>query len=80
MTPLRRRMIEDMTIRNLRVKTIEDYVRCVARYARHFGRSPEQLGIEHIRSYLLHLIEKASEHDLRPTAMRQAFQKATPPG
>lgn len=55
MTPLRRRMIDDMTLRNFTPKTIRAYVNCVARFARHFNRSPEHLGPEEIRSYLLYL-------------------------
>jgi integrase/recombinase XerD len=58
MTPLRRRMIEDMTLRNLSPHTVEAYVRAVAQFARHFGRSPEQLGGEHARQYLLHLVQE----------------------
>jgi hypothetical protein len=49
MTPLRRRMIDDMTLRNLSPHTVEAYVRAVAQFARHFGRSPEQLSGEDAR-------------------------------
>jgi integrase/recombinase XerD len=55
MTPLRRRMIDDMTIRNFSPDTIRSYVGCVARFARHFDLSPEHLGPEQVRAYLLHL-------------------------
>jgi integrase/recombinase XerD len=58
MTPLRRRMIEDMELRNLAPKTIDAYVRRVATFARHFGRSPEDLGPDEVRSYLLHLVQE----------------------
>jgi integrase/recombinase XerD len=58
MTPLRRRMIEDMQLRNFAPRTITVYVDCVARYARHFGRSPEHLGPDDVRAYLLHMIEE----------------------
>ncbi len=58
MTPLRRRMIEDMQLRNFAPGTVSVYVNCVARFARHFGKSPELLGPEDVRAYLLHLIEQ----------------------
>jgi integrase/recombinase XerD len=58
MTPLRRRMIEDMQLRNFAPRTIIVYVNCVVRFARHFGRSPELLGPDDVRVYLLHMIEQ----------------------
>lgn len=58
MTPLRRRMIDDMTLRNFTPSTIQAYVRCVARFALHFHCSPERLGPEHVRAFLLHLINE----------------------
>jgi len=51
-------MIEDLKIRNRSPRTIEAYVQQVARFARHFGRSPELLGPEEVRQYQLHLLEK----------------------
>ena len=56
MTPLRLRMIEDMEIRNLAPLTQKSYIEQVARFARHFDRSPEHLGPDEIRLWLLHLI------------------------
>jgi len=58
MTPLRRRMIDDMTLRNFTPATIQAYVRCVARFALHFHCSPDLLGREHVRAYLLHLLHE----------------------
>jgi integrase len=58
MTPLRRRFVEDLTIRNYSPRTIERYVALVARFAAHFGRSPEQLGAEEVRAFQLHLLEQ----------------------
>src|SRR3954449_6673425 len=58
MTPLRRRMIEDMKLRNLSPRTIEAYAMRVGAFARHFGRSPQDLGREDVRSYLLHLVQE----------------------
>jgi integrase/recombinase XerD len=57
MSPLRRRMTEDMQIRNLTPNTQRVYVEQVARFARHFGKSPDQLGPPEIRTYLLHLTQ-----------------------
>ena len=58
MTPLRRRMTEDMILRNFAPGTIRQYIGCVARYARHFNTSPQGLGPEQVRSYLLHLVQE----------------------
>ena len=58
MTPLRRRMIEDMQIRNLSPQTQRAYVEQVARFARHFGQSPERLGRAEIRAWQIYLIEE----------------------
>src|SRR5947207_11091600 len=61
MTPLRQRFIDDLRLRNYSPRTIEIYVHCVACFAKHFGRSPELLGAEDIRTYQLHLVkQKAS--------------------
>jgi integrase/recombinase XerD len=58
MTPLRRRMTEDLILHNLSPKTSRRYVKWVAEFARYFHTSPEQLGPEHVRSFLLHLIQE----------------------
>lgn len=55
-SPLRRRMIEDMTVRNLSLSTQQSYVYAVANFSRYFGISPAQLGLEEVRAYQLHLI------------------------
>ena len=57
MTPLRQRFLDDMRIRNYSPRTIEAYVAGVARFAKHFGRSPELLGPEEVRAFQLHLLE-----------------------
>ena len=46
MSPLRRRMIEDMTVRNLSPATQRLYVHAVARFGRFINRSPGQLGLK----------------------------------
>jgi site-specific recombinase XerD len=51
-------MIEDMSLKNLSPRTIEAYVSRVATFARHFGRSPQELGRDDVRAYLLHLVQK----------------------
>src|SRR3954452_5806613 len=55
MHPLRRRMIEDMQVRNLSPVTQRCYVHAVAKFARHFNRSPDRLGLEEVRAYQIHL-------------------------
>jgi site-specific recombinase XerD len=57
MSLLRQRMIEDLRIRNYSPVTIKVYVDRVAKFAQHFGQSPDQLGPEEIRAFQLHLLE-----------------------
>lgn len=56
MSPLRRRMIEDMKVRNLSPRTQRCYVHAVAKFARHFKRSPDRLGLADLRDYQIHLV------------------------
>jgi len=58
MTPLRQRFTEDLQRRNYAPRTVSCYVAHVARFAAHFGRSPDQLGGEHVRQYQLHLLQR----------------------
>jgi len=54
-SPLRRRMIEDMTIRKFAAKTQHDYVQRVKDFATFLGRSPAAASKEDVRRYQLHL-------------------------
>ena len=54
-SPLRRRMIEDMTIRKFAPKTQHDYVQRVKNFAAFFGRSLDTATFEDVRRYQLHL-------------------------
>ncbi len=58
MTPLRRRMLEDMQLRGFAKGTQDVYVSAVRGFAEHFWKSPEVLGPEHIRTYLLYLTQQ----------------------
>jgi len=60
MTPLRRRLIEDLQLRNRSPKTIEVYVYHVRELARYCRQSPAQLADEPVHRYLLYLL-----HDKR---------------
>ncbi len=54
-SPLRRRMIEDMNIRKMAPKTQSTYIRAVTNFAVFLGRSPERASPEDLRRYQLHL-------------------------
>jgi Phage integrase, N-terminal SAM-like domain len=54
-SPLRRRMIEDMSIRKFASKTQNDYVQRVKNFAAFLGRSPDTASFEDVRRYQLHL-------------------------
>jgi integrase/recombinase XerD len=55
LSPLRRRMIEDMTIRKFAPKTQSSYIRAVRNFTVFLGRSPDQASVEDLRRYQLHL-------------------------
>ncbi len=57
-SPLRRRMIEDMRLRKLSAKTQKGYVRAVVNLTRFLGRSPDTAGTEDLRRYQLHMVEQ----------------------
>jgi site-specific recombinase XerD len=57
-SPLRRRMIDDMTIRNLSPATQRSYLHAVAKFSRHFGRAPDRLGLDEVRDFQVHLVAK----------------------
>lgn len=57
MTALRQRMIDDMRLRNFSAETQRTYIRYVEAFAKHFGKSPEHLGPEEARTFLLHLVD-----------------------
>jgi len=54
-SPLRRRMLEDVTIRKLAPKTQASYLRAVRNFSLFLGRSPDQASAEELRRYQLHL-------------------------
>jgi site-specific recombinase XerD len=74
MTPLRQRMIEDMRLRNLSPHTIDAYVLAAKQFANHFGQSPQQLGGEQVRQYLLHLVQEKHASYSRYNLARCALQ------
>jgi len=54
MSPLRRRMIEDMTVRNLSPATQRSYLYAVTKFSRYFRRSPDRLSVEDVRAFQVH--------------------------
>jgi site-specific recombinase XerD len=57
-SPLRRRFIDDLRLRNYSPRTIETYVGRLALVAKHFGRSPDTLSPDDIRALQLHLLDR----------------------
>ena len=53
-SPLRRRMIEDMSVRNFVEKTRNDYIRHVRTFTAFLGRSPDTATAEDLRRFQLH--------------------------
>ena len=55
MTPLRQRMVNDMTVRGLAENTVKSYLRSVAGLACHYGRSPDRISAQEVQDYLIFL-------------------------
>jgi integrase/recombinase XerD len=75
-SPLRRRMIEDMTVRKLAARTQEGYIRAVKDFSAFLGASPDTASAEDLRRYRLHLVASGAgvptiNHSL--TALRFLF-------
>jgi integrase/recombinase XerD len=58
-SPLRRRMIEDMTVRNMSPSTQRSYVSAVSKFSRYFGRSPDRLTLDDVHAFQVHLVSTA---------------------
>jgi integrase/recombinase XerD len=56
MAKLRDQMLADLQLRNYSLKTQQEYLRCTSNFVAHFSRSPEEMGSNEIREFLLHLI------------------------
>ena len=75
-SPVRRRMIEDMTIRKLAPKTQASYIRAVREFTIFLGRSPDQASAEDLRRYQLRLASSGvsvPSQNARVTALRFFF-------
>lgn len=57
-SPLRRRMIDDMMLRNLSPATQRSYLHAVTKFSRYFGRSPNRLGLEDVRAFQVYLVSQ----------------------
>ncbi len=55
-SPLRQRMIDDMSLRKLSPKTQTGYIRAVKNFTRFFERSPDQASAEDLRRFQLHMV------------------------
>lgn len=57
-SPLRRRMIDDMSLRNMSPATQRSYLHAVTKFSRYFGRSPDKLGLEDVRAFQVQLVSQ----------------------
>jgi len=55
MTPLRKRMMEDMHLHGFAKGTQQAYANAISRLAKHFGKSPDKITEEELRQYFLYL-------------------------
>ena len=75
---LRRRMLEDMAVRQFGEKTRHDYIRHVEAFARFLGRSPDTATAEDVRRFQVHLTEHMAPHAPRSLQVgHRRFARAT---
>ena len=77
MTPLRQKMIEELTRRNYGTRTIRTYVGAIAAIARHYKKSPDQLTADEVRRWQLGLRERGlsfSTYNTHSCALRFFFR------
>jgi integrase/recombinase XerD len=58
MTRLRKMMLEELQRRNYSAITTRNYLRVVSHFAKHFGKSPDKLGPNELRTYQAYLLQK----------------------
>lgn len=79
MTELRQRLIDDLKLKGFSPRTQSAYVQAVARFARHFKTSPDKLGPEDVRRYLLYLVNERhaawSTYNVSLCALRFFYHK-----
>ncbi|TCK32887.1 site-specific recombinase XerD [Paraburkholderia sp. BL8N3] len=68
-SPLRRRMVDDMRMRKFAPKTQSGYLRAVRQFSRFLGRSPDTATVEDLRNYQLHLVD----HGSSPVSLNSAI-------
>jgi hypothetical protein len=56
MTQLRRKMLEELQRRNYSEIATRKYLQVVTNFAQHFGKSPDKLGLDQLRTYQAHLL------------------------
>lgn len=57
MTPLRKRMMEDLQLKGYSPTTQQAYLKAVCKLASHYGKSPAEVSEEELRTYFLHLAQ-----------------------
>lgn len=79
MTPLRKRMLEELQLRNFSPSTTRGYILAVKQFAQYFGQSPEKLGAEEVRRFQLYMLKErklsSGTVQIRMAALRFLYKK-----
>lgn len=77
MTPLRKRFIDDLRLKNFSDGTIKVYVHAVEKFAQFLGRSPDESTVQDVRAFLIHELDRGISRSycvVQRNALRHLYQ------
>ncbi len=78
-TPLRQKMIDELTLRGYSPKTFDSYLYALTKVAKHYNRSPNTLTVDEIQNWILYLINdrKLSKSSVSAPSTPSSYPEVT---